>query len=326
MLLLHHPRRVDHRRVGHGDVAGLLREQPPRHHPPRRAARCRKEAVFRRDLFQIVPCFLDRADIRADGNLFDRREAQRLHRRDELRRRDILAELPGERRRDDGDDLVAFQNGTDDLIDLTLVDDRAEWAADEALAAGHAAVIIDTRLAVFVYADGVHPACGLTGPFDHYDRVIRAGRGAFAAFDALFLIDAALAVDEVNRALGTDALTRRGKTALAESCRLIPFRGTGVAGVGNDVDERRLIVLLGDGRVTHALAQHRPLLHGLERQSHCQPHALSRDGPLEKNGLAVARVDAGDDFIRNILHLGIVSGVGHSGHLGKDLFSDVGDE
>ena len=257
------PRRVDHRRVRHGDIAGLRREEPARHHPPRRAAGGRHEALLVRYLFQKVVRFFNRADIRAGRDLDHVGKAELLHGGQELRNGHVPAELPDERRRDDGHDFVAFKDGADDLIDLALVDDRAERAADQTLAAGDTAVIIDARLAVFVDADGVHAAGGLTGPLQIRNGVIRTGSGAFAALDAQLLVDAALAVDEFDGALRAHALARGGKTALTQLCHAVLLRRAGVAGVGDDVDERRLIILLGDSRLVHALSQKCARLHGL---------------------------------------------------------------
>ena len=99
-----------------------------------------------------------------------------------------------------------------------------------------------------------------------------------------------------------------------------------MAGVGDDVDERGLVILLGDGGLVHALGQKRARLHGLEGQTHGQPHALAGDGALEKHGLAVQRALAGDDLEGDILHIGVVAGVCHPGDLGKDFLSDLCDQ
>ena len=323
MLALGEPRGVDHGRVGHGDVAGLRREQPPRHHPPRRAAGRRHKALCLRDFFQIVARFLNGADVRAHGDLHHAREAELLHRGDEFRHGDVLPELPDERRGDDGDDLVALQHGADDLIDLALIDNRAERTAHKALTARDAAVIVDLRLAVFVHADGVHPARRLTGALEVHDGVIRAGCRAFAALDAEALGDAAAAVYKFDRALGAHLLARRRKAALTKLRRKVAVRGAGVTGVGDDVHERRLVILLGDRRLIHALGEHGALLHRLERQAHRQPHALARDGALQKHRLTVQRAAAGDDLVWDVLHLRIVAGIRHPRDLGKDLFANV---
>ena len=99
-----------------------------------------------------------------------------------------------------------------------------------------------------------------------------------------------------------------------------------MAGVGDDVDERRLVILLGDGRLIHALGQKRAGLYGLQGQAHRKAHALARNGAFEKDGLAVQRALAGDDLEGDILHIGVVAGVCHPGDLGKDFFPDVGDK
>ena len=38
-----------------------------------------------------------------------------------------------------------------------------------------------------------------------------------------------------------------------------------MTGVGNDIDQRRLVVLLCDGGVIHSFGEKRPRLHGLKR-------------------------------------------------------------
>ena len=43
--MLNEPCRIDHRRVGHRNVAGFVRKQPARHHSPRRAARRRQKLL-----------------------------------------------------------------------------------------------------------------------------------------------------------------------------------------------------------------------------------------------------------------------------------------
>ena len=100
-----------------------------------------------------------------------------------------------------------------------------------------------------------------------------------------------------------------------------------MAGIGNDINERRLIVLLGNGGVVHTLGDQAPGLDGTDGQAHGKAHPLTGNGPLQENGFPVQRLVAGDDHIGQILRLGIVAvGVGHSGHLGKDLLADVCDQ
>ena len=156
--------------------------------------------------------------------------------------------------------------------------------------------------------------------------MIGTGGSAFSTFDAGCLVDHTFSVDKLNRAFGADALAGGGQTALTEICDLIPLRRTGVTGIRNDVDERRFIILLRDGRVIHALGQQCAGLHGPEGQPHRQPYPFTRDRALEKYGFPVQWAVAGDDVVRNVLHLCIVAGIGHPGDLSKDLFTNIGDQ
>ena len=265
LFALDKPRRIDHRRVGHGNIAGLIREQSSCHHPPRRAARGRHEALLGRHFFEEIPCLFNRADVRARRDLDHIRKAECLHCRDKFRRRYVLAELPGKRRRNNRDDVISLQNRADNLIDLALIDNRAERAVDQTLAARDAEVVVDFRLAVLVQTDRVHPARCLTRALEIGDRVIGTGFGAFAALDAELLVNAALAVYKFHRALRAHPLARRGQTPLAELGHAVLLCRARVAGVGDDVYKRRFIVLLGDRRLVHALGEKRPGLHGLQR-------------------------------------------------------------
>ena len=323
LFALNKPRRIDHRRVGHGNIAGLIREQSSCHHPPRRAARGRHEALLSRHLLEKIARFLNCADVRARRDLDHVGETERLHRRDEFRRRHVFAELPGKRRRNNRDDLIALQNRADNLIDLALIDNRAERAVDQTLAARDAEVVVDFRLAVLVQTDRVHPARCLTRALEIGDRVIGTGFGAFAALDAELLVNAALAVYKFHRALRAHPLARRGKTPLAELGHAVLLRRARVAGVGDDVYKRRFIVLLGDRRLVHALGEKRPGLHGLQGKAHRQTYALARNRTLEKYRFPVQRVRARDDPERNVLHLCVVARIRHPRHLGEDLLANV---
>lgn len=194
------------------------------------------------------------------------------------------------------------------------------------MSAGDAAFIVDAGLPVFIHADGIHSTGRLTGPLDECDGMIGTGGSAFSTLDTGRLIDHAFAVDKPNRALGADALARGGQTALTEICDLIPLGRAGVAGIRDDADERRLIILLRDGRVIHSLGQQCASLHGPEGQAHRQSHPFARNRALEKHGFPVQRAVAGNDAIWNVLHLGIVAGIGHPGDLGKDFFANIGDQ
>ena len=106
------------------------------------------------------------------------------------------------------------------------------------------------------------------------------GAGALAALDALFRVNVALAVDEGDCALGTDPLAGSCQTVLAVLRHPVLVSRAGVAGIGNDIDERRLVILLGDGGGIHALGHQAAGLDGADGQAHSQPHPLTRNGAL----------------------------------------------
>ena len=159
------------------------------------------------------------------------------------------------------------------------------------------------------------------------DRVIGAGGGAFAALDALVLVDLALAVDEADRAPGADLLAGGRQAVLAVLCHPVLVGGAGVASVGDDVDQRGLIVLLGDRGLVHALGQQVAGLDGPQVQTHGQAHPLTGDGTLQEHGFPVQGLVAGDDDVGKLVGVVVaLAGVGHPGHLGEDFFTDIGDQ
>ena len=250
------------------------------HGMPRGAAGGRHVVLLFRHLFQKILGFLDGTQVSADGDLHHPVEAQLLHGGHELSGGHLAAELPDEGGGDNGNDAVAFQDGLDDLKDLPLVHNGAEGTGHQALAAGHALVLIDLCPAVFVGNNGVHAAGRLTGALHVDDGVVGAGAGALAALDALFRVNVALAVDEGDCALGTDPLAGSCQTVLAVLRHPVLVGGAGVTGVWNDVDEGRLVILLGDGGGIHALGHQAAGLDGADGQAHSQPHPFTRNGAL----------------------------------------------
>ena len=134
----------------------------------------------------------------------------------------------------------------------------------------------------------------------------------------------ALAVDEGDGALGADFLAGGGQAVLAALGDPVLVCRAGVAGVGDDIDERRFVVLLGNGGMVHAVGHQGTGLHGADAQAHCQAHALTGDGALQEHRFPVQGLVTGDDDVGQILGVGIITaGVSHPGDLGKDFFTNV---
>ena len=326
-VLLDHPGGEHHGGQGHGNLMHFSGEQLFDHGMPRGAAGGRHVVLLFRHLFQKILGFLDGTQVSADGDFHHPVEAQLLHGGHELSGGHLAAELADEGGGDNGNDAVAFQDGLDDLKYLPLVHNGAEGAGHQTLSAGDALILMDDGLAMLVGTDGVHAAGRLTGALHVDDGVVGAGAGALAALDALFRVNVAFAVDEGDRTLGADLLAGGGQTVLAVLRHPVLVNRAGVAGIGNDIDERRLVILLGDGGGIHALGHQAAGLDGADGQAHSQPHPLTRNGALQENGLPVQGLIAGNDLEGQILRpLVAVAAVSHTGDLGKYLFANIRDQ
>ena len=215
----------------------------------------------------------------------------------------------------------------DELEQLALIHDGAKGAVHQAHAAADTLVVVDLGAAVFIAADGVHAAGLGAGPLEADDGLVRAALLALAALDALGLVDVGLAMLEVHGLLGADGGAVVGKAALAGVGHLQMGGGAGVAGELDDVDQRRLIILLGDGALLHAIGNHIMLLHLAQGQAHSQADALAHDGALQEDGVTLIAHLAGDNLIGQLLHaLDVVAAlVGHTGHLGEHALAHGGN-
>ena len=140
-------------------------------------------------------------------------------------------------------------------------------------------------------------------------------------------VDAALAVDELDGLPGAHLLAGGRQAVLAHVRDPVAVGGAGMAGVGDDVDKGRLVILLGNGGVIHALGHEAAGLDAAHGKTHGKPHPLTGNGTLQEDGLPVQGLVAGNDEEGQILGLGIVVAVvGHPSHFGKNFFADIRDE
>ena len=100
-----------------------------------------------------------------------------------------------------------------------------------------------------------------------------------------------------------------------------------MAGVGDNIDQRGLVVLLGNGGVVHALGHQHTGVGGAQAQAHGQTNAFADDGTFQEDGVTGVGNIAGDDDVRDILSTGIaVACVGHTGDFGKDCTAVLVDK
>ena len=113
---------------------------------------------------------------------------------------------------------VCFSGGVADCVYVHKegpVRNGAKRAADDALAAADALLLIDHGKAVFIHGDGVHRAGPLAGTHPVHDGIVGAGFHTLAAFFTFGRIDTGLAVLKADRAELTRGFAFLGHTHLA---------------------------------------------------------------------------------------------------------------
>jgi hypothetical protein len=146
--------------------------------------------------------------------------------------------MADECRRDNGRQFVALADGRADLQNLAFIGDGAEGTIRHAHAAGDALIVINFGAAVVVAADCVDAAGLRAGAHLAYDGAVRANADAFPAFDALILVDMAVAVDQRDGVRRTDFDAGMREAALAHVRDSHRIDRAGVAGKFDDVDQR----------------------------------------------------------------------------------------
>ena len=328
--LLHHAGGKDHGGHGHGDVLCKIREGGLCHHAPCRAAGSSHEVQLVGDLLQEVVGLIHGTQVGTDGDLHDVVEAQSLQRSLELAGGGQARELVDEGGSDEGVDAVTAVEALNELVDLALVGDGTEGAVDQTLAAGHALAVVDLGAAQLIGVDGTHAAGSGAGTLGLDDGVVGADADAAAALDALFLVDGGTAALPGDGLLGADFHTGVCEAALAQVGDLDQLLGAAVAGKLDDVHQRGVIILIGDGSVLQTGDDAVVLVHAAGGQAHGQTNALLDDGALEEDVLAELAFLTGDDGVRDLAHqvvglLALDVGVGHPCYLGKDLAADLDD-
>ena len=234
------------------------------HGMPSGAAGSCHEALLCRNLCQKISGFFNGAHIRTDGHLCHPVKAQQLHAGSKSFGSGVLAELADKGGRHDGNHLTAFQNRADHLKYLSFIHDCAKQAANQTLSAGHASVLLNDGPAVLVAGDGIHSAGSLTGALKMNDGVVGTGLFTLAAADALVRVNPAFAVDKANGSFGANLLAGRGQTVLAVFRDAELIRWARMAGIRDDIDQRRLIILPGDSRMIHSLRHEAARLDGTD--------------------------------------------------------------
>ena len=280
--------------------------------------------LFGRHLFQEVLGFLNGTHIGTNGHFHNPGKSKLLHGGYQLAGGDLAAELADESGSHQRDDFVTLQNGLDYLVDLALIHDGTEGTAYQTLTAGDALILIDDSTALVVGADGIHAAAGGTGTFQMNDGIVGACLGALAAADAFVKVNVGTVVPERDGVLGADLLAGTCQTVLAIIADLVLVTGTGMAGIGDDVDQRGLIVLLCNGSSVHALGNQMAAVTGTQAEAHGKTNAFTGNGTFQEYRFPVQRAVAGYNLIRQFVNTFVtLSGICHPGDFGENFFADV---
>ena len=221
--------------------------------PSRTARRSHKGHLFGHLVQEHVGLFYG-TKVRPNSNLLHAGKAKLGKGVAQLAHVSLAAKLSDERRRHDGNHLVAANNGEDHLRDLALVGNGAKRAVYEALSARDALLVIDLGAAVLVGANGMHATRVGAGASVVMYCVIGARALAHTAFDALLLVDDRALLMEGDGLLATDLATRVRKAALAHVGNHVHVVLAGVAGELYDIDERRVVVGIGNGGIGKTFA------------------------------------------------------------------------
>ena len=176
--------------------------------------------------------------------------------------------------------------------------------------------------------DGTHTAGCSAGTLGLDNGAVRAAVDAAAALDAEALVDVALAVAEADGVLRTDLLTGVCQTSLTHRGDLDDLLRAGVAGKLDDVDQRRLVVLVCDDAVLQTLAGRDALVQRAQGHAHGQTDALRDDSSLQKDAAAQGLFLTGNNFEGQLTHQLLVIGklvdlIGHAGNLSEHLTTDI---
>ena len=328
VILLQQAGSQHHGGHGHADAVSKLGEVLLGHNAPCRAAGGSHERVLGGNFLQEVMRFINGAQVSTDGNFCSVGKAQALHGLAQFGGGHV-GELVDKGRCHDGDDFISALDGLDQLEDLALIHDSAERAVDQAHTTGYALVVINICAAMLVRTNSTNAASLGAGALHLDDGVVRAGGYAAAALDAEILINVTAAIAEADCLFGADLLAGVSQAPLAHAGNLYDLFRALVTGKLDNVDQRRLIVLVSNYAVLQVFGSGNALGNRAQRKAHSQTDAFRNNRSLQEDAAAQRRVLAGHDlkgqvpdFLRVICHF--IALIGHAGNFGKYLAPNVG--
>ena len=161
----------------------------------------------------------------------------------------------------------------DQLEQLPFIYNSAKGAVHQAHATANALILVNLCPAIFVLADSIHTAGLLAGPLNYCTKL--AVFLTLAAFNALALVDLSPAIAEADGALGAGIGAVVRQAALAGVCHLVVGVRAGVAGIFDDVNQRRLVIFIRNIACLHPGCQMHRLILRTKGKSHRQTESLA---------------------------------------------------
>ena len=120
-------------------------------------------------------------------------------------------------------------------------------------------------------------------------------------------------------------VTKYCQNCLARSCEKVCPKGAIEFENGRShIDQRGLIICLGNRSSIHTVGHQRAGLNGANAQTHSQAHTLTGNGTLQEDRLSVQRLVTGYDLVGQVLCIGVVTaGVGHLGNFAENIFTNI---
>ena len=212
----------------------------------------------------------------------------------------------------------------DQLEQLPFIYNSAKGAVHQAHATANALILINLCPAIFVLADSIHAAGLLGGPLKADNGLVGARRLALAAFNALALVDLSPAIAEADGSLGAGIGAVVRQAALAGVGHLVVGVRAGVAGIFDDVNQRRLVIFFPHCALVHTVGQKSLLRSGTQTMAHGQSNPLSHNGPLQEDGVPFVPHFTRQNLIRQFIDTMVVAAfVGELCHFRKNPLANI---
>ena len=280
------------------------------------------------NFFSIVMRLGNCADICAQSDFIDLRKAQSKQSCLEFFWSNAGTKLSHKGRSNFCDNFCSFFQCVRQLENLRFIRNSAERTVYHAHTAGNTFLIVDHSTSLTVTFNGVDAAGFRAGAFLVGNSVVGTDSFTLSAADTFFLIDHRASVDDGNGALGANLRAGVSNAAPAHITDFVFIRFTGIAGRGDHLHQRGLIIFFIDIAGFNSRGNMNCLIFRAKGHSHSQTHSFAGDCPFPVNTFTVSCFFL-NDGVRNCFDIGnqrLIGGIkSHFRNFRKNFFSDFFD-